>query len=92
MKGTTEKITSQEGGLLSTFLCLLTKFGLLLIKNVLTPLANSVSNPLGLTTAASATDVAIQKKIYGLGITAMIILNEEMKDIMEILKYLKKSG
>ena len=33
-----------------------------LIKNVLTPLTKSVLIPLGLTAAASATDVTIQKK------------------------------
>ena len=41
--------------------------GLALIKNVLTPLANNVLNPLGLTAAASITDAAIQKKNYGSG-------------------------
>ena len=37
----------------------LLKTGLLLIGNVLKPLAKSVLIPLGLTTAASATDTAI---------------------------------
>ena len=34
--------------------------------NVLKPLAKSVLIPLGLTAAASATDAAIQKKMFGL--------------------------
>ena len=51
--------------------------GLPLMKTVLTPLAKSVLIPLGLTAAASATDAAIQKKIYGSGITAVITSNEE---------------
>ena len=42
--------------------------------------------PLGLTAAASATDGTIQKKIYGLGTTALIVSNGEMEDIMKIVK------
>ena len=38
--------------------------GLPLTKSILTPLAKSVLMPLGLTAAMSATDVAIQTKIY----------------------------
>ena len=45
--------------------------GLPLMKNVFTPLAKSVLVPLGLTTAASATDVAIERKFFGLGTTAL---------------------
>ena len=48
--------------------------------------------PLGLTVAASATNAAIQKKIYGSGTTASIISNEEMEDIMKIVKSLEESG
>ena len=40
----------------------------------------------------SAADAPIQKKIYGLGTTALIISNEEMKDIMKIVKLLEGSG
>ena len=40
----------------------------------------------------SATDAAIQEKIYGSGITALIISNKEMEDIMKIVKSLKESG
>ena len=60
--------------------------------NVLKPLAKSVLIPLGLTAAASATDAAIQKKIHGSGTTKLIILNEEMGDIMNIIKSLENSG
>ena len=45
-----------------------------------------------LTSAASATDAVIQKKIFGSGMTALIISNEEMEDIMEIVKSLEESG
>ena len=46
----------------------------------------------GVTAAASATDEAIQNKIYGLGIITVIISNQEMKDILEIDKHLEESG
>ena len=62
------------------------------IGNVLKPLAKNVSMPLGLTAAASATDVAIHKKMFGSGMTTLIISNEEMNDIMKIVKSLKESG
>ena len=61
-----------------------------LIKNVLTPLANNILIPLGLTAVESATDAAVQKKIYGSGATALIILNEEMEDLMKIVKSVKR--
>ena len=40
--------------------------------------------PLALLVAASARNAAIQKKIYGSGMTTLIISNKEMKDIAEI--------
>ena len=47
---------------------------------------------LGLTAAASATDAATHKKLFGSGNMALIILNEEMNDIMKTVKSLEKSG
>ena len=47
-----------------------------------TPLAKNVLLPLGLSAGMSAVDVAIQKKIYGSGTTALIISNKEMEDII----------
>ena len=61
------------------------------MKNVLKPLAKSVLIPLGLA-ATSAIDVTIHKKNFGLGMTALIISNEEMNDIMKIVKSLEESG
>ena len=75
LKGTTRKIPSQKVGFLN-FLRPLMSVNLPLIKNVLTPLAKNVLVPLGLTKAASATNAAIQKKIFGSGKTASAILNE----------------
>ena len=48
----------------------------------------------GLTVAAppAATDAAIQKKIIWSEITALIISNEEMKDIMQIVKFFEESS
>ena len=49
--------------------------------------------PLGLTVVAEATtDAAIQSKIFGSGMSVLIILNEEMDDIMKIVKFLKDLG
>ena len=50
------------------------------MKNLLTPLAKSVLISLGWTVAASATDTAIHKKMFGSGATSLIISNEEMND------------
>ena len=63
-----------------------------LIGNVLKPLAKSVLIPLGLTTAASATDATIHKKMFGSGTTILTISNEEIHDIMKIVKSLVDSG
>ena len=63
-----------------------------LMKAVLTPLAKIVLILLGFTVAASVTVAAIQKTIYGSGITSLIILNEEMEDIMKIVKSIEKLG
>ena len=66
---------------------------MLLIGNVLKPLARSVLIPLGLTAAGSATDAAIhKKKMFGSGMTSLIISNEEMNDIMKMVKFLEESG
>ena len=62
------------------------------MKNLLKPLAKSLLIPLGLTASASATDAVIQKKIFGSGITTLIISNKEMNDIMKIIKSLEYAG
>ena len=56
------------------------------------PLAKSVSIRLGLTAAVSAADAGIHKKILGLGNATLIISNNEMEDIIKIVKSLKDSG
>ena len=82
----------QPGGFLSRFLGTLLKTGLHLIRNVLKPLTKSVLIPSGLTSAASATDAAIHKEMFGSGFTILIIFNEEMEDIMKIFKAPEDSG
>ena len=83
---------AQSGGFLGRLLGPLLKTGLPLMKNVLKPLAKSVLIPLGLTLAASATDAAIHKKMFGSSNTRLIISNEEMDDIMKMIKSLEESG
>ena len=82
----------QSGGFLGKLLGPLLKTGLPLIKNVITPLANSVLIPLGLTAAASAADAGIHKKILGSGNTTLIISNKDMDDLIQIVKPLEESG
>ena len=83
----------QSGGFLSRLLGPLLKTGLPLIKNVIKPLAKSVLIPLGLTAAASAADAGINKKILGLGNnTTLIISNNEIEDLIKIVKSLEDSG
>ena len=55
----------QSGGFLGRLLGPLVKVGLPVIGNVLKPLAKSVLIPLRLTAAASTTDAAIHKKMFG---------------------------
>ena len=62
------------------------------MKNILKPLAKSVLIPFGLTAVAAATNVAIHKKMFGSGNTILIIYNEEINDIMKIIKSLEESG
>ena len=82
----------QSGGFLGRLLGPLLKTGLLLIKNVIKPLANSILIPLGLTAESSAADAGIHKKILGSGTTALMVSNEEMNDIMKIVQALEDSN
>ena len=84
----------QSGGFLDRLLDLLLKTGLPLIKSVIKVLAKSVLIPLGLTAAASAADAGIHKNILGSGHnnTTLIISNDEMDDILKIVKSLEDSG
>ena len=72
----------QSGGFLGRLLGPLLKPGLPLIGNVLKTSAKSILILLGLTAAAAATDAA----------TTLMISNEEMEDIMIIVKSLEDSS
>ena len=83
----------QSGGFLGKLLGPLLKTGLPLMKSVIKSLGKSVLIPLGLTAAASAADAGIHKKILGSGNnTTLIISNDEMDDILKIIKSLEDSG
>ena len=85
----------QSGGFLGKLLGPLLKTGLPLMKSVIKPLVKSVLIPAsGLTAAASAADAGIHKKILGFGHnnTTLIISNDEMDDILKIVKSLEDSG
>ena len=69
----------QSKGFLDRLLGPLLKTSLLLMKNLLKPLAKSILIPLGLAAPVSAT-------------TTLIISNDEMNDIMKIIKSLEESG
>ena len=80
------------GGFLGRLLRSLLKPGLPLMNNVLRPLAITVLIPLGLTVAASVADAAIQKTTFRSGMNTQIVSNEEMDDIIKIVKSLEKSS
>ena len=84
----------QSEGFLGTLIDPLLKTGLPLMKSVIKPLAKSVLIPLGLTAAASGAGAGIHKKILGSGHsnTTLIISNDEMDDILKIVKSLENSG
>ena len=82
----------QSGGFPGKVLGPLLKTALPLIKYVVTPLAKSVLIALGLTTAASAADAGVHKKILGSGNTTLIISNNDMDDLIKTVKSLEDSG
>ena len=62
------------------------------LMTVAMPLAKNVLAPLGLSAAMSAIDGSIKKKMLGSGATTLIISNDEMDDILKIVKSLEDSG
>ena len=77
----------QSGGFLGN---LLGKLAGPLMK-VAMPLAKNVLAPLGLSAAMSAIDGSIKKKMLGSG-TTLIISNDEMDDILKIVKSIEDSN
>ena len=92
----------QSGGFVGRLLGALLKTGLPLMKNVIKPLTKTILILLGLTAAASGADAGIHKKILGSGHrassstshnnTKLFISNDEMKDIIKIVKSLEDSS
>ena len=85
----------QSGRFLVRLLGPLLKRRLPLIKDVIKALAKSFLIPLGLTAAASAADAEILKKVLESchnNTTTLIISNNEMEDIIKIVKSLEDSG
>ena len=78
----------QSGGFLGN---LLGKLAGPLMK-VAMPLAKNVLALLGISAAMSTIDGSIKKKMLGSGTTTLIILNDEMNDILKIVKSLENSG
>ena len=78
----------QSGGFLGNLLGKLA--GPLL--EVAMPLAKNVLAPLGISAAMSAIEGSIKKKMLGSGTTTLIISNDEMDDILKIVKSLEDSG
>ena len=62
------------------------------MKNLLKQSAKSLLISLGLTAAASETDEAIHKKLFGSGNTTLIIFNEKVNDVIKMIKSLEQSG
>ena len=84
----------QSRGFFGRLLGPLLKAGLPSIKNVIKPLAKNVLTRLGLTAAASAADAGIHKNILGSShnnTTTLIISNDEISDIIKIIKSLEDS-
>ena len=81
----------QPGGFFGRLLGPLLITGFPLRKNVIKPLAKSILFLLGLTAATSAADVGIHAKILGSGATTLVISNDEMEEIIKIVKSLEDS-
>ena len=62
------------------------------LMKVAMPLAKNVLAPLGVSAAISAIDGSIKKKLFGSGTTTLVISNEEMNDLLKIVKSLEDSN
>ena len=75
----------KEGGALESILA---RFLSKLIKPTLS-LGKNILAPLGLSAAMSATDAAIQKKMYGSGTKTVKFSNKDLDDMTKIVKALQ---
>ena len=81
----TNKIIKERGNLGRLFMSFLPK----LIKPAIS-IGKNILAPLGLSAAMSATDAAIQKKMYGSENTNLIISNDDMKHLIKIVTALEE--
>ena len=82
------RLTKEQKGGFLRFLAPLLKSRLSLLKSVIKPLGM-----IGLTAAASATDATKNKKILGSGNhTTLIISNDDIEDLLKIVKSLEDSA
>ena len=77
----------EEGGALGSILA---RFLPKLIKTAIS-LGKTILAPLGLSAAMSATDAAIQKKMYGSGTSTVIYSNKDLDDMTKTVKALEDS-
>ena len=81
----------QSGRMLGKLVGPLLKTGLPLIKKIIKPLAKNVLIPLGLIAAASAADAGIHKRLGSGNTTTLIISNNDIEDLIKIVKSLEDS-
>ena len=62
------------------------------MKSVVKPLAKSVLIPLALAAVGAIEEAGIHKKVKGSITTTLITSNDQMEDIMKIVKSLEDSG
>ena len=53
-------------------------------------IGKNILAPLRLSAAISATDAAIQKKMYGSGMTTLIISNDDLDDLIKVVTGLEE--
>ena len=82
----------QSEGLLRRLLGPSLKIWLPLVINVIKSLAKSVLIPLGLTEAGSAADSEIYQTILEYRTTILIISNDEMEDLVKLVKFFEGSS
>ena len=79
----------QSGGFLGGLRGPLLKTGFPLMNDVIKPLPKSVLIPLGITAAAAAANARIHKVILESRTTALITSNNQMENIMKVVKSLE---
>ena len=82
----------KSGGFLGRLLGPLLKTGFPFTKNVLKALTKKYLNTIRINSSSISNRCSYSKINFGSGMTTLIISNEEMNDIMKIVKSLEESG